>query len=141
MAILRLTHGRACKRRPMIRGRVTVGKAMLIACEIMDNRSRLWPLEAYLDTGFTGDLALPINAIRRLGLPHLGERIFTLADGRTNAMNTYYGTLIWHERPRDVVVIQTDGAPLIGMGLLWGNQIILNAVDGGSVIIEEIVSA
>ena len=93
-----------------------------------------------MDTGFTGDLALPINAIHRLGLPRLGERVFTLADGRTDTMNAYSGTLIWHGRPRDVVVIQTVGVPLIGIEMLWGNQIILNAVDGGSVIIEEIAS-
>ena len=53
-------------------------------------------------------------------------------------MNAYSGTLIWHARPLDVVVIQADGAPLIGMGLLWGSQIIVNAIEGGSVIVEEI---
>ncbi len=114
---------------------------MLVACGIMDGNGRMWPLEASLDTGFTGDLALPASAIRRLGLTWLGERVFTLADGRRNAMNTYLGTLFWHERPLDVIVIQSDGAPLIGMGTLWGSQITLNAVDDGIVIIEEITSA
>ena len=114
---------------------------MLVACGIMDGDGRMWPLEASLDTGFTGDLALPIIAIRRLGLPRLGERVFTLADGRRDTMNAYSGTLIWHEHPLDVIVIQSEGAPLIGMGTLWGSQIILNAVDDGSVIIEEITSA
>ncbi|MYE53880.1 MAG: clan AA aspartic protease [Chloroflexi bacterium] len=122
----------------MIKGRVTEGKAVLVACGIMGGNGRMWPLEASLDTGFTGDLALPTSAIRRLGLPRLGERVFTLADGRRDAMNAYSGTLIWHERPLDVIVIQSDGIPLIGMGTLWGSQIILNAVDDGSVIIEEI---
>ncbi|MCY4581025.1 MAG: clan AA aspartic protease [Chloroflexi bacterium] len=94
-----------------------------------------------MDTGFTGDLTLPVSAIRRLGLPRLGERVFTLADGRRDSMNAYSGTLLWHERPLDVIVIQSDGVPLIGMGTLWGSQIILNAVDDGSVTIEEITSA
>ncbi len=94
-----------------------------------------------MDTGFTGDLALPTSAIRRLNLPRLGERIFTLADGRTTRMNAYSGTLLWHERPWDVVVIQSEAAPLIGMGLLWGNQVTFEALEGGGVIIEEIALA
>ena len=122
----------------MIRGRVTENKAVLIACGILDNNGSRWPLEAFLDTGFTGDLALPIAAIRRLGLPPLGERIFTIGGGGRATLNAYSGTLDWHERQLDVVVIQSDGAPLIGMGLLWGSQIIVNAIEGGSVIVEEI---
>ena len=94
---------------------------MLVPCEIMDSNDRMWPLEASLDTGFTGDMALPTSAICRLGLPRLGERVFTLADGRRDAMNAYSGTLIWHKHPLDVIVIQSDGIPLIGMGTLWGS--------------------
>ena len=56
-------------------------------------------------------------------------------------MNAYSGTLLWHERPWDVVVIQSEAAPLIGMGLLWGNQVTFEALEGGGVIIEEIALA
>ena len=91
-----------------------------------------------MDTGFTGDVALPISAIRRLGLRRLGDRLFTLADGDRSIMNAYFGILFWHERPHDVVVIQSDGAPLIGMGTLWGSRVTLDALDDGGVIIEEI---
>ena len=91
-----------------------------------------------MDTGFTGALALPLSAVRRLELPVLGRRNFTLADGGISEMNAYTGTILWHERLRDVVVIQSKGAPLIGMDLLWNNRVTIEALVGGSVIIEEI---
>ena len=55
-------------------------------------------------------------------------------------MNAYSGILFWHERPHDVVVIQSGGVPLIGMGTLWGSQVILNAEEDGDVVIQEIAS-
>ena len=94
-----------------------------------------------MDTGFTGDLSLPLNAIRRLGLSPLGRRFFTLANGERTSMNAYSGTLLWHERAQEVVVIQSGSAPLLGMGLLWGSRVTFDAMDGGGALIEEITSA
>jgi clan AA aspartic protease len=124
----------------MIRGEVTGNKTALIRFGIMDSYGRLSPLEAILDTGFTGDLSLPLNAIHRLGLPALGQRAFTLADGTRSAMNAFSATVFWHEIPRRVVVIQSEDEPLAGMGLLWGSRISFEALDGGNVTIEQIIS-
>lgn len=122
----------------MIRGSVTEGKAVLVEFGIMDNDGRIWPIQAELDTGFTGDLSLPPSAIQRLCLPNLGPRSFALADGTRTLMNSYSGRVFWHEQPIEVVVVQSDGVPLIGMGLLWGSRVTLEAMSGGNVIIEEL---
>lgn len=124
----------------MIRGKVTGNKTALIRFGIMDSYGRLSPLEAILDTGFTGDLSLPLSAIHRLGLSALGQRAFTLADGTRSAMNAFSASVFWHESPRRVVVIQSEDEPLAGMGLLWGSRISLDALDGGNVTIEQIIS-
>lgn len=122
----------------MIRGRVDDSGAVLIRVGIMDIRNRLWPIQAALDTGFTGDLSLPGDVIQRLGLSALGQRDFTLADGVRSLMNSYSGRVFWHEGLSEVVVIQSRGTPLIGMGLLWGSRVTLEAIDEGEVVIEEI---
>ena len=122
----------------MIRGRVDESGAVVIRVGIMDIRDRLWPIQAALVTGFTGDLSLPGDAIQRLGLPVLGQRDFTLADGARSLMNSYSGRVFWHERLSEVVVIQSEGAPLIGMGLLWESRVTLEAINEGEVVIEEI---
>ena len=42
-----------------------------------------------------------------------------------------------HVTLRPVVVHGTRGAPLIGMGLLNGNRLIVDSWEGGDVVIEE----
>ena len=81
---------------------------------------------------------MPPNAIQRLGLPALGQRSFTLADGAHSLMNAYSGQVFWLKQSIEIVVVQSDGAPLIGMGLLWGSRVTLEAQSGGNVIIEEL---
>jgi clan AA aspartic protease len=122
----------------MIRGKVTESRTVLIAFGIADHAGRLWSFEAALDTGFSGDLSLPYNVIERLKLSLSGQRSFILANGQGAVMNAYSGKIFWHEQLRDVIIIQTDDIPLVGMDLLWGNRLALDAVGDGNVVIEEI---
>lgn len=122
----------------MIRGKVTENKTVLIRFGIMDADGSLLAMEAILDTGFTGDLSLPLGVIHRLGLSALGQRAFILADGTRSAMNAFSANVFWHESPRRVVVIHAEDEPLVGMGLLWGSHVSLDALDGGDVVIEQI---
>ena len=124
----------------MIRGRVTGDKAVLIRLGVLDDSGRAWPVNAVLDTGFTGDISLPTSTIRRLMLSPRGQRWFTLADGERAVMNAYSGRVIWHERPRDVVVIESEDVAMVGMDLVWGSRVTLEARDGGDVSIEELIS-
>ena len=64
--------------------------------------------------------------------------IVALADGRETIMDSWVGTILWNGRPHSVVVIESDGDPLLGMNLLRGNRVILDVVDGGDVIIDEL---
>ena len=116
----------------MIRGKVGGNQQALVPVEINDGNGRPQRVEAVLDTGFTGHLALPPECIRVLDLPFVGQRIFELA--------AYLATVSWHGRLRDALVLQSDSVQLLGMTLLWGSRVTVDALDDGAIIIEELSS-
>ena len=42
----------------------------------------------------------------------------------------------WHTQRREVEIVETDGEALLGMALLLGSQISIDARVGGEVLIE-----
>ena len=120
----------------MITGNVNQALDPSIQIDIEDDDGNFHSTEVVLDTGFNGELALPFDAIRRLGLTYRGQSAISLAVGE--ALARYYdGTTLWHGRRRDLQVLETDGESLIGMSLLEGSVITIQARAGGSVLIEE----
>lgn len=122
----------------MIEGKVGGEQRALVTLEISDSRGRFQPVEAILDTGFTGYLTLPQESIRQLGLRPVGRRTFELANGDFFDFQVYLGSVTWHGDPNDVLVLESDSAPLLGMTLLWGSRVALDAVTDGDVVIEEL---
>ena len=122
----------------MINGKVSSNQRALITIEIFDSEDRLQSMEAILDTGFTGYLTLPQESIRQLGLRSVGQRTFELANGDLFDFQVYLGSVSWHDRPNDVLVLESDSVPLLGMTLLWGSRVTLDASTGGEVTIEEL---
>ena len=104
----------------------------------MDGSGRSQSLEFVLDTGFTGYLTLPPESIRRLALRSVGQRTFELANGDLFDFQVYIGSVSWHGRPSDVLVLESDSAPLLGMTLLWGSKVTVDALHNGQVTIEEL---
>lgn len=97
-------------------------------------------IEAVLDTGFSGSLTLPPSLILSLGLPFRSRGSALLADGSLAQFDIYAATLIWDGIPRNILVEAADTDPLLGMGLLYGCNINIRAVDGGTVTIERLTS-
>jgi clan AA aspartic protease len=95
-------------------------------------------VEAVIDTGFDGELTLQEATIRRLGYPYSGSAGGTLADGSEVQVDFYEGRVLWHGADRPVAVIGAEGQPLIGMGLLEGSRLTLEAEPGGKVLVEEL---
>ncbi len=120
----------------MIRGRVSGNQQALIAVDILDGEGRPQSVEVVIDTGFTGYLTLPPQSISQLGLPSVGQRTFELANGELFDFQVYLGSVSWHGRPSDVLVLQSDSDPLLGMALLWGSRVTLDALSDGEVAIE-----
>lgn len=76
-------------------------------------------VEAVLDTGFTGHLALPPEVVTELGLPLLGSRRSVLADGSRIALDVHRAEVLWDGRRRLVEVLAARGGALAGMSLIW----------------------
>ena len=92
--------------------------------------------DATVDTGFTGGLALPEDTIEDLGLTLYGRRPANHVSGV--GMFEIYGALVtWHDEYRPVLVYKTRGEPLVGMALLEGSRLTVDAREDGDVIIEE----
>lgn len=97
-------------------------------------------VEAVVDTGFDGELTLPLGLIQRLGYPYAGFTSGTLADGSAVRLDYYEGRLLWHSGEERAVVVLTPGEagdPLVGMALLRGSRLTIDAVPGGVVRVEE----
>jgi clan AA aspartic protease len=90
-------------------------------------------IEAVIDTGFDGALSLPLADITALGLPWRRRGRALLADGTESVFDIYEATVIWDGRPRRVAVDAADVDPLVGMRLLHGYELTIQAVVGGQV--------
>ena len=108
-----------------------------LSVSVMDASGDLQQFEVILDTGFTGWLMLPEVDINRLGLVREGRHRGILASGNAEEFD-YYETLVsWHGQLHEVEVFQSIDQPLLGMELLEGSNVVLDANEGGEVIIEE----
>ena len=125
----------------MIRGAVTRnsdgGLEAWVIVSVVDAYGELQQCEVIVDTGFTGWLTLPEADIRRLGLVRAGSRYSIIASGNEEEFDYYRTFASWHNHFRAVEVFQSIDQPLLGMELLEGSQITVEAWDGGTVIIDE----
>jgi len=95
------------------------------------------PTDVIVDTGFTGWLTLPGSVIEQMRLDLYGRRPAILANGETEILDLYFALVQWHGQVRPVMVHQAGGRPLIGMALLSGSLLIVDASEGGSVTITD----
>ena len=123
----------------MIKGRVNANQQATVSIDIIDSRGCPRPLEMVLDTGFTGYLTLPGDSIQQLGLPSVGQRTFELANGEFFEFDTYLATVSWHGRLIYALALRSDSIPLLGMTLLWGSRVTIDAINDGAVAIKEMV--
>ena len=124
----------------MLRGRVSPDEQALITVEVHGNGGRSESVEAVIDTGFTGHLTLPADTIGRLGLSPAGQNEFELANGALFEFQRYIGSVIWHGCPHEVYILESECDPLLGMTLLWGSRITMDATTGGKIAIKELTS-
>ncbi len=51
-------------------------------------------------------------------------------------MNTYAGSVNWHDQFQDVLVVESEGTAMVGMNLIWGSRVTLEAREDGDIVIE-----
>jgi clan AA aspartic protease len=110
-------------------------EAMLPIVVGRDNKPRQM-VEALIDTGFTGFLSLPLSMIESLELPWIFSDSVTLGDGSEVIFQMYRAIVIWDGQFKVVDVAASESEPLLGMSLLYGFKLQIEAVERGTVTIE-----
>lgn len=97
-------------------------------------------VNAIIDTGFTGFLSLPLSVIEQLNLPWQFRDLGTLGDGSEVVFEMYKATVIWDGQAQIIDVAASEAEPLIGMSLLYGFKLEMEAIEGGSVTLATLSS-
>jgi len=94
------------------------------------------PLLLVIDTGFEGDLVLPVALASRLCGPATGVRVRRLADGSRRDIPVHEVELSWHGADRLTEVLALGDEPLVGTALMEGHHLHVEIIEGGEVLVE-----
>lgn len=109
----------------------------LTVSNILDPERTL-AITAVVDTGNTVHLTLQSDHIRQLALPLWTERRAALADGSVGRFPVYVGAILWDGQNRIIPIFESDSEPLLGMAMLWGSRLVIDAWEDGDVAIEAV---
>lgn len=96
-------------------------------------------IEFIVDTGFSGQLALPPAAVAALGLPFSYDTIITLANDEDDVVPVHNATIIWEGNELTVRVFSVGRRPVLGAALLAGGEFVAQFIQGGLVTIDSIL--
>jgi clan AA aspartic protease len=122
----------------MMFGRVNQQREAVLKLVIISDQSQKIAVDAVVDTGFNGDLILPIEMVLELELIPQGYQKATLGDGTISQFRVYTGTVIWDGSRKVVEVNAATSGVLIGMGLLEGYKLEVNTTPNGIVTITNL---
>ncbi len=120
----------------MMQGFMNQNCEAIIPVVVGHSKARQQMVQAVIDTGFTGFLSLPLSMIESLELPWIFRDSVTLGDGSEVLFDMYRASVIWHGQYQIVDVAASEAEPLVGMSLLYGSKLQIEAVERGSVTIE-----
>ncbi|MCU0569327.1 MAG: clan AA aspartic protease [Oculatellaceae cyanobacterium Prado106] len=122
----------------MMKGVVSPSCEAMIRFAIGNKQGQLQTIDAVIDTGYTGFLSVPSEVIVALSLSWTGVDRVTLGDGSETTFEVYAGRIIWDGKYRDIPINESETEPLVGMSLLYGYDLRIQTVIGGTVTIEEL---
>jgi clan AA aspartic protease len=89
-----------------------------------------------VDTGFTGELCLPPDAVTALGLPFRYDLPVRMADDRSVTLSVHDAAILWNGAQRIVRVLASGRRPLLGTALLAGCELLVQFRESGLVRID-----
>ncbi|MES1245656.1 MAG: clan AA aspartic protease [Acidobacteriota bacterium] len=95
-------------------------------------------IEAVLDTGYSGSLTLPAALVSALNLPFRGRGSVLLGDGSESEFDIHEATVAWAGERRLTAIDVAETDPLLGVGLLLGNELTIQVISGGAVALEKL---
>ena len=120
----------------MIEGVVNAVREAVVPLAVAGPAGRTLPIDAVIDTGFSGFLTLPAALVSELQLPFVSRGRATLANGSEDFFDIHNAVVIWDGQPRRVLTDVADTAPLAGMSLLDGHSLYIEVEEGGRVTIR-----
>jgi clan AA aspartic protease len=121
----------------VISGIVTDRHATVALTFLLPNDSSL-SIAFVIDTGFTGYLCLPPEAVSLMGLPFMHDLPANLADNSEVLLPVHAASVLWGGEARDILVIATGRRPLLGTALLDEQELVIQFTEGGLVTIEDL---
>jgi clan AA aspartic protease len=121
----------------MIRGTVNSRREAIVRLRLRGPSGAEAEIDAIVDTGYTGALMLTSATVIALGLQWLSGGKATLADGSPARFDSYAADLEWDGRLRPVVVSDGGHEALLGMRLMEGLELRVQAWAGGEVEIGD----
>jgi clan AA aspartic protease len=122
----------------MIHGVVSRNREATISLVIVNESRQTKLIAAVIDTGYTGFLSLPSEIITELNLSWTGIDRGTLGDGSEVTFEVYAARVIWDGEYRDIPINEAETDPLVGISLLYGYDLHIQTVEGGSVTIKRL---
>lgn len=122
----------------MTTGTVTTDREIVIELAAVAADQSPVNLKAVVDTGFNGYLTLSSETLDHLNSAPAGTRRAELGDGNIVEMEVHLVSVLWNGIVREILALQAESTPLIGMSLLWGSQVRFDAREGGGVSIDDL---
>lgn len=118
----------------MIAG-IVLDRQSFIVGSIIGPTNKQADIEFVIDTGFTGTVVVPESLCISLGLPIIGRKLSTMANGLDDWANLYTGVVDWNGTPVNMEITAMGREALIGMTALLGNELCIQIAEGGDVSI------
>ena len=122
----------------MIRGAVNARLEPVVRLRVGGPAGVEADVDAVIDTGFTSSLTLSPTVATALGLVRQSGGNAVLADGSLRSFHVYAAEVEWGGVWRPVLVWVVGDEVLLGMGMLAGHQLRVEAVPGGVVEITPV---
>lgn len=117
----------------MIRGAVNARLEAVVRLRVRGPGGAETDVDAVVDTGFTSALTLPPAVVATLGLIRQSGGSALLADGTVRPFDIYAAEIEWDGTWRPILAWVVGAETLLGLRLLAGYQLRVEAVTGGAV--------
>jgi clan AA aspartic protease len=108
----------------------------VISVRVRGPNGQIAKVDAVIDTGFNDFLTLPPWVIQRLELVPGEDIRYVLADGAEAGTRQYKGEIEWLGTWRRIFVAEVEANALIGTGMMRGELLTIEMIDGGRVEIR-----
>ena len=123
------------------RGAVNASMEARLTLRLRGPSGNVLDVDALIDTGFSGQLSLPLDVASGLGLNHGRAGQIILADGSSVPYLSFGIEVEWSGSVHQVRTAAFGDDVVIGMGLLSGHALMIEATVGGAVTIVLLMSA